>query len=53
LIAFHRSDGAPTLRPAIAIGKSAGAVGLGVASRRIGEMAGERPVRLDVIVRRP
>jgi uncharacterized protein GlcG (DUF336 family) len=43
LIAFQRSDGSPTLRPAIAIGKAAGAVGLGVASRRIGEMAVERP----------
>ncbi|MGZ3275225.1 MAG: GlcG/HbpS family heme-binding protein [Caulobacteraceae bacterium] len=43
LIAFQRSDGSPTLRPAIAIGKAAGAVGLGVPSRKIGEMAVERP----------
>ena len=43
LVAFQRSDGSPNLRPAIAIGKAAGAVGLGVSSRRAGEMALERP----------
>lgn len=43
LICFQRSDGAPSLRPLVAIGKAAGAVGLGVSSRRIGEMALERP----------
>jgi uncharacterized protein GlcG (DUF336 family) len=37
------NDGAPPLRPAVAIGKAAGAVGFGVASRRLGEMAVERP----------
>lgn len=43
LIAFQRADHSPNLRPAIAIGKAAGALGLGVSSRRIGEMAVERP----------
>jgi uncharacterized protein GlcG (DUF336 family) len=43
LIAFQRSNGSPNLRPAIAIGKAAGAVGLGVSSRRLGEMALDRP----------
>jgi uncharacterized protein GlcG (DUF336 family) len=43
LTAFQKGDGSPTLRPAIAIGKAAGALGLGVASRRIGELATERP----------
>ena len=43
LICFQRSDGAPSLRPLVAIGKAAGSVGLGVSSRRIGEMAAERP----------
>jgi uncharacterized protein GlcG (DUF336 family) len=43
LIAFQRADGSPTLRPAIAIGKAAAAVGLGAASRRAGEMAVDRP----------
>jgi uncharacterized protein GlcG (DUF336 family) len=43
LIAFQRQDGAAILRPQIAIGKASGALGLGVSSRKIGEMAGERP----------
>lgn len=43
LICFQRSNGAPALRPLVAIGKAAGCVGLGVSSRRIGEMAVERP----------
>lgn len=43
LICFQRNDGAPPLRPAIAIGKAAGAAGFGVPSRRLGEMALERP----------
>jgi len=43
LIAFQRADGSPNLRPTIAIGKAAGAVGLGVSSRRVGELAVERP----------
>ena len=43
LVCFQRNDGAPPLRPAVAIGKAAGAVGFGVASRRLGEMAVERP----------
>lgn len=43
LIALQRQDGASTLRPQIAIGKASGALALGVSSRRIGEMAIERP----------
>lgn len=43
LIAFEREDCTATLRAHIAIGKAAGALGLGVSSRRIGEMAAERP----------
>lgn len=43
LIAFQRSDGSPSLRLPIVMGKAAGALGLGVSSRRIGEMAAERP----------
>lgn len=43
LVAFQRQDRASLLRPQIAIGKAAGALGLGVSSRRIGEMALERP----------
>jgi uncharacterized protein GlcG (DUF336 family) len=43
LVAFQRADGASTLRPQIAIAKAAGALALGVSSRKIGEMAVERP----------
>lgn len=43
LIAFQRQDGASTLRPQIAIAKAAGALALGISSRKIAEMAAERP----------
>lgn len=43
LIAFQRQDGSPYLRLQIAAGKAAGALAMGVSSRRIAEMAVERP----------
>ena len=43
LIAFQRQDGASLLRFQIASGKASGALALGVSSRKIGEMAAERP----------
>lgn len=43
LIALQRQDGASNHRPQIAIGKASGALALGVSSRKIGEMAAERP----------
>jgi uncharacterized protein GlcG (DUF336 family) len=43
LVACQRQDGSSTLRPQIAMGKAAGALGLGMSSRRIGEMSAERP----------
>jgi uncharacterized protein GlcG (DUF336 family) len=43
VIALAREDGSSNLRPAIALGKAGGALALGVSSRRIGEMAAERP----------
>ena len=43
LIAFQRQDGASTLRPQIAIAKAAGALALGISSRRIADVAAERP----------
>lgn len=43
VIALQRQDDASTLRPQIAIAKAASALGLGVSSRKIGEMATERP----------
>jgi uncharacterized protein GlcG (DUF336 family) len=49
LICFQRNEGAPPLRPAVAIGKAAGAAGFGVASRRLGEMAAERPHFVNAI----
>lgn len=42
-IALQRQDKASTLRPQIAAGKAGGALGLGVSSRKIGEMAADRP----------
>lgn len=43
LIAFQRYDGASFARAQIAVGKAAGALALGVSSRKIGDMATERP----------
>jgi uncharacterized protein GlcG (DUF336 family) len=43
MIAFARADGASTLRPQIALGKAGGALGMGMSSRKIGEMALDRP----------
>lgn len=42
-IAFQRQDHASSLRFGIARGKAAGALAIGISSRKIGEMAGERP----------
>jgi uncharacterized protein GlcG (DUF336 family) len=39
----HRDDGASTLRPDIAIGKAWGALGMGLSSRDIANLAAERP----------
>jgi len=43
VVALARADGSSTLRPAIAIGKAASALGLGMSSRKVGEMAADRP----------
>lgn len=43
LIAFQRGDGASFARAQIATGKAAGALALGVSSRKVGLMAEERP----------
>ena len=48
LIAFQRADGASTLRPQIAAGKASGALALGVSSRKIAEMAAERPTFIEL-----
>jgi uncharacterized protein GlcG (DUF336 family) len=43
IVGLQRQDGASNLRPQIAIAKASGALALGVSSRKIGEMAQERP----------
>jgi uncharacterized protein GlcG (DUF336 family) len=43
LIAFQRQDGGSNMRPQIATAKAAGALALGVSSRKIADMAVERP----------
>jgi len=43
LIVLQREDGASNIRPQIAAGKAAGALALGISSRKIAEMAAERP----------
>ena len=43
LIAFQRQDGASILRFQIAAAKASGALAIGASSRKIGEMAAERP----------
>jgi len=49
LVAFQREDGASNLRPQIAAGKASGALALGVSSRKIGEMAAERPTFIAAV----
>jgi uncharacterized protein GlcG (DUF336 family) len=43
LVAFQRSDHASNLRFQIAYAKASGALDIGVSSRRLGQMAAERP----------
>ncbi len=43
-IAFERQNGASCGRFAVTMGKASGALQLGVSSRKIGEMAADRPI---------
>ena len=43
LIALQRQDGASNLRPQVAAAKASGALALGISSRKISDMAAERP----------
>lgn len=43
VVVLEREDGASYGRPEIAIGKAAGALAMGVSSRKLGEMAADRP----------
>ena len=47
MVAFAREDNLSNLRPQIATAKASGALGLGVSSRVIGEMAIERPTFIN------
>ncbi|WP_159981808.1 MULTISPECIES: heme-binding protein [unclassified Novosphingobium] len=43
LVAMEREDGSAYGRPDVAGGKAAGALAMGVSSRKLGDMAAERP----------
>ena len=43
LIVLQRQDRASSLRPEIAVGKAAGALGMGMSSRKLAAIAQERP----------
>lgn len=49
VIAFQRQDGASLGRFRLALGKAAGALFLGASSRKIGEMAADRPTFLAAL----
>lgn len=49
LVAFQREDGSSNLRPQIAAAKASGALAIGVSSRKIGEMAAERPTFIATV----
>lgn len=53
IVALEREDGASTMRPQIAIGKANGALALGVSSRKIAEMAEERPTFISALASMP
>jgi uncharacterized protein GlcG (DUF336 family) len=44
IVALERQDGSSNLRPKVALGKASGALALGVSSRKVAEMAAERPI---------
>lgn len=45
LVALQRDEGASSMRPKIAIAKAASALGHGISSRKIGDLASERPTQ--------
>ena len=49
LIAAQRQDGCTFLRVSIALGKAWGALGLGVSSAQIGEIAAQRPLLFQAL----
>ena len=49
LIAFAKQDNSSLLRQQIALGKAAGALGLGISSRTIGNVAADRPLFIAAV----
>ena len=49
LKSLSRADGASLMRPQIAIAKAWGAIGVGVSSRKLGEMGEERPMFMNAL----
>lgn len=50
LKALSRADGASLMRPQIAMAKAWGAVGVGVSSRKLGEMGEDRPMFMNALI---
>ena len=50
LKALSRADGASLMRPQIAMSKAWGAVGVGVSSRKLGEMGEARPMFMNALI---
>lgn len=50
LKALSRADGASLMRPQIAMAKAWGAVGVGVSSRKLGEMGEQRPMFMNALI---
>ncbi len=48
--AISRADGASLMRPQIAMAKAWGAIGVGVSSRKLGEMGEERPMFMNALI---
>lgn len=48
--ALSRADGASFMRPQIAIAKAWGAIGIGVSSRKLGDMGEERPMFMNALI---
>lgn len=50
LVAYEQEDGSTLLRERVARGKAAGALGMGMSSRRLGEMGNERPMFMQALI---
>ena len=48
--AVSRADGASLMRPQIAMAKAWGAIGVGVSSRKLGEMGEARPMFMNALI---